>query len=261
MKIKNQVQVDYIRSTRDKPPETNLARAVLSCAFLDSMGYLNPQSSHGRGELAHLKESARKFISAKKEIFREWCDIADADPDWPTPMTTLRFNKPFQVLTQFTDEGKRETLADYIKIPGIYAAGRLDRDSEGLLLLTNDGDLTHRLTHPSYGVDKEYLTQVEGNPSRAAVRELRDGVELDDGVTAAARVTLVEPNLLKIVIHEGRNRQVRRMCEAVGHRVVRLVRTRIGPLTDRQLGPGEWRSLTPDELRSLEIASAGNPGR
>ena len=82
MKIKNQVQIDYSRSTRDKPPETNLARAVLSRAFLDSMGYLNPQSSHGRGELAHLKESARKFISAKKEIFREWCDIADADPDY-----------------------------------------------------------------------------------------------------------------------------------------------------------------------------------
>ena len=82
MKIKNQVQVDYIRSTRDKPPETNLARAVLSRAFLDSMGYLNPQSSHGRGELEYLKESARKFISAKKEIFREWCDIAEADPDY-----------------------------------------------------------------------------------------------------------------------------------------------------------------------------------
>ena len=82
MKIKNQVQADYIRSTRDKPPETNLARAVLSRAFLDSMGYLNPQSSHGRGELEYLKESARKFISAKKEIFREWCDIADTNPDY-----------------------------------------------------------------------------------------------------------------------------------------------------------------------------------
>ena len=102
MKIKNQVQVDYTRSTRDKPPETNLARAVLSRAFLDSMGYLNPQSSHGRGELAHLKESARKFISAKKEIFREWCDIADADPDYVAEL--------YDDLTYHMNSGKLKNL-------------------------------------------------------------------------------------------------------------------------------------------------------
>jgi len=102
MKIKNQVQVDYTRSTRDKPPETNLARAVLSRAFLDSMGYLNPQSSHGRGELEHLKESARKFISAKKEIFREWCDIADADPDYVAEL--------YDDLTYHMNSGKLKNL-------------------------------------------------------------------------------------------------------------------------------------------------------
>ena len=102
MKIKNQVQVDYTRSTRDKPPETNLARAVLSRAFLDSMGYLNPQSSHGRGELEHLKESARKFISAKKEIFREWCDIADADPDYVAEL--------YDDLTYHMNSGKLNNL-------------------------------------------------------------------------------------------------------------------------------------------------------
>ncbi len=171
-------------------------------------------------------------------------------------------NKPAGVITTASDPQGRQTVVELVPTdPRVFPVGRLDADTEGLLLLTNDGELTHRLTHPSFGVDKEYLTQVDGNPSRAAVRELRDGVELDDGITAAARVTLVELNLLKIVIHEGRNRQVRRMCEAVGHPVVRLVRTRIGTLTDRQLAPGDWRPLTPEELRGLEIASAGNPGR
>jgi hypothetical protein len=102
MKIKNQVQADYIRSTRDKPPETNLARAVLSRAFLDSVGYLNPQNSHGRGELAYLKNSARKFISAKKKIFREWCDIADADPDYVAEL--------YDDLTYHMNNGKLKNL-------------------------------------------------------------------------------------------------------------------------------------------------------
>jgi 23S rRNA pseudouridine2605 synthase len=128
-------------------------------------------------------------------------------------------------------------------------------DSEGLLLLTNDGRLTHRLTHPSFGVPKEYLVEVEGEPSAREVRRLREGVDLDDGSTAPARVAVVAPTLLRIVIHEGRNRQVRRMCEAVGHPVVRLVRTRIGPLTDPTLEPGAWRPLTIDEVRALAAAA------
>jgi 23S rRNA pseudouridine2605 synthase len=134
--------------------------------------------------------------------------------------------------------------------------GRLDADTEGLLLLTNDGDLSHRLTHPSFGVEKEYLAEVEGEPSRAALRRLRDGIELDDGPTAPAKASLVAPNVVKLTIHEGRNRQVRRMCEAVGHPVTRLVRTRIGPLAERRLKPGEWRELTRDEVRALELAVA-----
>jgi len=171
-------------------------------------------------------------------------------------------NKPTGVITTASDPEGRRTVVDLLPSkPRIFPVGRLDADTEGLLLLTNDGDLTHHLTHPSFGVDKEYLAQVEGEPSRSALRLLRDGVELDDGLTSPARVTAVEPNLIKIVIHEGRNRQVRRMCEAVGHPVVRLVRIRIGSLTDQRLTPGEWRPLTPEEVRGLEIASAGNPGR
>jgi len=116
--------------------------------------------------------------------------------------------------------------------------------------------MTHRLTHPSFGVEKEYLAQLRGYPSRSALNRLRQGVCLTDGLSAPARVVQVEPNLVKITIHEGRNRQVRRMCEAVGHPVLRLVRTRIGPLVDRSLPPGEWRELSPTETRSLEVAVA-----
>lgn len=169
-------------------------------------------------------------------------------------------NKPAGVITTADDPQGRPTVIQMVPDqPRVFPVGRLDADTEGLLLLTNDGELTHRLTHPSYGIEKEYLTHVEGEPSRAAVRALRDGVELDDGPTARARVTLVEANLLRITIHEGRNRQVRRMCEAVGHPVVRLVRTRIGPLVDRKLRPGDWRTLDRDEVRGLEVATgSGN---
>jgi 23S rRNA pseudouridine2605 synthase len=145
--------------------------------------------------------------------------------------------------------------------PRVYPVGRLDADTEGLLLLTNDGDLTHRITHPSYGIEKEYLAHVEGSPSRGALRRLREGVELDDGMTAPAKVALLDDHTLRLTIHEGRNRQVRRMCEAVGHPVVRLVRTRIGTLVDPKLAPGEWRALSQDEVRALERAVASGARR
>jgi 23S rRNA pseudouridine2605 synthase len=168
-------------------------------------------------------------------------------------------NKPRGVVTTASDPQGRRTVVDLVPAePRVFPVGRLDADTEGLLLLTNDGDLTHRLTHPSFGVEKEYVAEVEGKPSRLALRRLREGVELDDGVTAPARVALVEPNVVRIVIHEGRNRQVRRMCDAVGHPVVRLVRTRIGPLRDPGLRPGTWRPLEVDEVRALERAAAGD---
>jgi 23S rRNA pseudouridine2605 synthase len=166
-------------------------------------------------------------------------------------------NKPAGVITTATDTHGRPTVVDLVPHePRVFPVGRLDGDTEGLLLLTNDGDLTHRLTHPSFGVDKEYLVEVDGNPHRGVVRRLREGVELDDGITAPAKVAVLGDHLLRITIHEGRNRQVRRMCEAVGTPVVRLVRTRIGPLTDRTLKPGEWRPLTQDEVRALERAAS-----
>lgn len=166
-------------------------------------------------------------------------------------------NKPVGVVTTSDDPQGRPTVIDLVpREPRVFPVGRLDMDTEGLLILTNDGELAHRLTHPSFGVEKEYLAHVEGEPSRASVRRLREGVELEDGVTAPAKVAVVGPSVLRLVIHEGRNRQVRRMCDAIGHRVLRLVRTRIGPLTDRRLAPGESRVLTGDEVRSLAAAAS-----
>ncbi|MBW3547456.1 MAG: rRNA pseudouridine synthase [Actinobacteria bacterium] len=167
-------------------------------------------------------------------------------------------NKPRGVVTTASDPQRRPTVVELVPSdPRVFPVGRLDVDTEGLLVMTNDGDLAFRLTHPSHGVDKAYLAEVAGHPSPAVVRRLREGVELDDGPTSPARVSLTPPNLLRLVLHEGRNRQVRRMCEAVGHPVVRLVRYRIGPLTDPSLAPGRWRVLDRSEVRSLQEAAAG----
>jgi len=169
-------------------------------------------------------------------------------------------NKPIGVVSTAADPDGRTTVVSLVpEEPRVFPVGRLDADTEGLILLTNDGDLTHRLTHPSFGVEKEYLVKVAGNPSRAAVRQLREGIELDDGLTAPAQASILAGDLLRITIHEGRNRQIRRMCEAIGHPVERLVRQRIGPLRDRTLKPGSWRELTQDEVRNLERAVVAPP--
>jgi 23S rRNA pseudouridine2605 synthase len=169
-------------------------------------------------------------------------------------------NKPAGVVTTAKDPEGRQTVIELVPAePRVFPVGRLDADTEGLLLLTNDGELAHRVTHPSHGVAKEYLVTVmtAGGPvSPAAIRALRDGVKLEDGLTSPAKVSQPTPGVLRITIHEGRNRQVRRMCEAVGHPVTRLVRTRIGPLRDPRLAPGAWRELTTDEVRELARATA-----
>lgn len=179
-------------------------------------------------------------------------------------------HKPAGHVSTAKDPQGRPIVIDLVPAePRVVPVGRLDLETEGLLLLTNDGDLTHRMTHPSFGVEKEYLAQVERPMSRGALRQLRDGVELDDGMTAPAKVSQPQPGMVKLVIHEGRNRQVRRMCDAVGHPVVRLVRTRIGPIADPSLAAGQWRELDPAEVRALYAASgdeapekgAGRPPR
>ncbi len=168
---------------------------------------------------------------------------------------TYLLNKPRGVVTTADDPEGRPIVIDLVPAePRVFPVGRLDYDTEGLLLLTNDGTMAHRLTHPSFGVEKEYLAQVKGTPSRQVLRQLREGVALEDGPTAPAQATSVSSGLIRLVIHEGRNRQVRRMCEAVGHPVERLVRTRIGPITDTRLKPGEYRLLDAKELLALQRA-------
>lgn len=170
-------------------------------------------------------------------------------------------NKPAGVVSTADDPQGRPNVVDLVPDdPRVFSVGRLDLETEGLLVLTNDGDLAHRLTHPSMGVEKAYLAQVEGTPTPASIRRLRQGVELEDGVTSPAKVSLRPPNLLRVVIHEGRNRQIRRMCAAVGHPVIRLARYRIGPLSDPSLAPGHWRPLDAGEVRALEEAAAGATG-
>ncbi len=177
-------------------------------------------------------------------------------------LTYLLLYKPVGVISTAADPQGRQTVVDLVE-PGVrvYPVGRLDADSEGLLLLTNDGDLTERITHPRYGITKTYLARVAGHPGKGALRALVEGVELDDGPARAASARVIDRSgdeaLVEIVMTEGRNREVRRMMEAVGHPVRQLVRTAIGPITDRRLAPGEHRPLTLDEVRILYAAAMG----
>jgi 23S rRNA pseudouridine2605 synthase len=165
-------------------------------------------------------------------------------------------NKPPGVLSTAADPRGGRTVVDLVpNATRVYPVGRLDADSEGLILLTNDGDLANLVTHPSHGITKTYLALVDGHPGPAALRSLRDGVSLDDGLAAALAARLIDrhgsQSLVEIVMGEGRKREIRRMLAAVGHPVKRLVRTAIGSISDRALRPGEWRALTVDEVRSL----------
>ena len=241
-------------------PEGERLQKVLARAGLGSRRVCEDLIADGRvtveGEVAQL--------GRRVEISRDAVEVDGVPVVIRDDLVYYLLNKPAGYVSTAADTHGRPTVVELVpSSPRVFSVGRLDTDTEGLLLLTNDGELTQRLTHPSYGVVKTYLAEVEGDPAPGAIRRLREGVELDDGPTAPARVTVVQRRgdsaAVELGIHEGRNRQVRRMCDAVGHPVRRLVRTRIGPLRDGSLAPGAWRALTPIEVRKLYEAATPAP--
>ena len=182
----------------------------------------------------------------------------DGEPLGKQPLAYVLLNKPAGVVTTAHDPQGRRTVVDLVQHASrVVPVGRLDVDTTGALLLTNDGDLAHRLAHPRYEVDKVYEVECWTQPTDADLQRLRDGVELEDGPTRPADVRRIDGATIELVIHEGRNRQVRRMLEAVGHRVKRLHRSRYANLTVDALSPGEWRELERDEAHALVQPAQG----
>lgn len=246
----NDVVDDYVERTGER------LQKLLARAGLGSRRHCEELIEQGRvrvnGQVARL--------GARAEPESDTVDVDGVVIGVAPSLRYFLLNKPTGVVSTAEDPQGRPTVVSLVPSDQrVFPVGRLDLDTEGLLLLTNDGPLAHLLTHPSHGVEKEYMVWVEGAPARSSVRTLREGVALDDGMTAPARASLVAPDLLRLVIHEGRNRQIRRMCEAIGHPVRRLVRIRIGPLSDRKLKPGQWRELTTAEVRQLEQVAAAGP--
>ena len=196
-----------------------------------------------------------RAVTGDEAILVDGRPVAAARPE----LVAYVVHKPPGVVSTARDTHGRPTVVDLVDAPGLrlYPVGRLDADTTGLILLTNDGDLAHRLTHPSYEVPRSYRVEVRGGPVRErALRMLREGVELEEGRTGPAKVRQVRPGVLEIVIHEGRKRQVRRMCEAVGHPVVRLQRVAFGPVTLGALPEGAHRRLSASEVERLRAAAA-----
>jgi 23S rRNA pseudouridine2605 synthase len=246
------------RATAPGPAEPERLQRALARAGFGSRRACEELIRDGRvrvdGRVASLGDRADP---RRRKITVDDVPIA-ADPG----LRYYALHKPPGVTTTLNDPHARRTLVEFLPPgPRLFPVGRLDRESEGLLLLTNDGRLAHRVQHPRFGVEKEYLAEVEGRPGRGVPARLQAGVELDDGPAKAAAATLVGTRAgraaIRIVMVEGRKREVRRMLEAVGHPVARLVRTRIGPLRLGSLRPGQVRRLAPEEVRALFESSSG----
>ena len=199
----------------------------------------------GRGEL-------NTVVGSHDRVEVDGCRVALQQ------LAYVLLHKPAGVVTTARDPQRRPTVVDLVgQGSRVVPVGRLDADTTGALLLTNDGSLAHRLAHPRYGVEKTYVVDVEGRPAAEALRLLAEGIELDDGPTAPARARRLGRSRIELVLHEGRTHQVKRMLEAVGHQVLRLHRSAYAGLTLRDLPEGQWRNLTPGEVRSLLALSRG----
>jgi 23S rRNA pseudouridine2605 synthase len=191
-------------------------------------------------------------VDVKNDVVKVDGKVVGVRPD----LVYYLLNKPPGFISSVADPQGRPTVINLVpNETRVYPIGRLDLDSEGLLILTNDGELTNLITHPSHGVEKEYLVSLHRDISEKAINRLRNGVLLEDGITAPAKVTKLSSNLIRISIHEGRNRQVRRMCDELGYKVLRLIRIRIGPIRDSRLRQGEWRMLEHSEVINLREAA------
>jgi 23S rRNA pseudouridine2605 synthase len=216
-------------------------------------------SRRGADELIKRGRVRVNGVTAGLNTFVEEGDVVDLDGRLlvPQALEYVLLHKPAGVVTTARDPQGRPTVVELVEHESrVVPVGRLDADTTGALLLTNDGELAHRLAHPRYEVEKVYEADVEGEPSDDALARLEHGVELDDGPTAPARVRRLGPSRIELSIHEGRKHQVKRMCEAVGHPVRRLHRSAYAGLTLEGLGPGGWRELEPSEVKRLS-----RPGR
>jgi len=186
---------------------------------------------------------------------RDWVEV-DGEPVFAQKLTYVLLHKPPGTVTTARDPKGRPTVVELVDVPErVVPVGRLDADTTGALLLTNDGPLAHRLAHPRYGVEKVYEVEVEGEPDETALQRLAEGVELEDGPSAPARARLLGPSTIELTLHEGRKHQVKRMCEAVGHPVRRLHRSRYAGLTLDGVEPGDWRELEAAEVQELRSYS------
>jgi 23S rRNA pseudouridine2605 synthase len=219
-------------------------------------------SRRGADELIKAGRVRVNSEPGRLNTFVEAGDVVEVDGRRvePQQLAYVLLHKPAGVVTTARDPHGRPTVVGLVDHPArVVPVGRLDADTTGALLLTNDGPLSHRLAHPRYGVEKVYEVDIESRPSDEALRQLAEGVELDYGPTAPAKVRRLGPYRLELTLHEGRKHQVKRMCEAVGHPVTRLHRSCYAGLAIGDLAPGEWRELTADEVAALRRAGARSP--
>ena len=236
----------------ERPSEEKLQKVLAGIGLASRRvveGYILDERITVNGEIAHIGQRVNRD---KDELSFDGVPLR-VNPE----LVYYLLHKPKGVISTANDPQGRKTVIDLVPVdPRVYPVGRLDKDTEGLLLITNDGDLTYRLTHPSQGVEKEYLVELSQKVSRGNLRRLREGIDLEDGLTSPAKVSQIQDGIIKIVIHEGRNRQVRRMFQAIGHPVKRLIRTRIGNMVDHTLQSGQWRQLTTIDLLHFESDQA-----